>query len=116
MAAAGATAMIDISDGLAGDARHLAAASGVQLALEVARVPAGPGITPDAAMQSGEEYELLACIPVAEYNALALRWEHVSPVPLTVVGVVRADHAAATSADRVMPRGFDHFATGTSVR
>jgi thiamine-monophosphate kinase len=116
LAAAGATAMIDISDGLAGDARHLAAASGVQLALEVARVPAGPGIAPDMAMQSGEEYELLACIPVAEYNALAPRWGRVSPVPLTVVGVVHADHAAATSADRVMPRGFDHFATGNTPR
>jgi thiamine-monophosphate kinase len=116
LAAAGATAMIDISDGLAGDARHLAAASGVQLALEVARVPAGPGIAPDMAMQSGEEYELLACIPVEEYNALAPRWGRVSPVPLTVVGVVHADHAAATSADRAMPRGFDHFATDNTPR
>ena len=116
LAAAGATAMIDISDGLAGDARHLAAASGVHLALDVARVPAGPGIASDVAMQSGEEYELLACIPSAEYKVLAVRWGSVSPLPLTVVGVVRADHAAATSADSVAPRGFDHFAPSNAVR
>ena len=116
LAAAGATAMIDISDGLAGDARHLAAASGVHLALEVARIPAGPGIAPDVAMQSGEEYELLACIPLEEYKALAPRWGSVSPLPLTVVGVVRAGPEAATSTDGVAPSGFDHFALGNTPR
>jgi thiamine-monophosphate kinase len=116
LAAAGATAMIDISDGLAGDARHVAAASGVRLELDVARVPAGPGIAPEAAMQSGEEYELLACIPAVAYGALAARWATLSPLPLTVVGVVGTGHEGVTSADAPVPRGFDHFATGNTLR
>jgi thiamine-monophosphate kinase len=116
LAEAGATAMIDISDGLAGDARHVAAASGVRLELDVARVPAGPGIAAEAAMQSGEEYELLACLPADVYDALAARWQAVSPLPLTVVGVVHAGRDATASADATLPRGFDHFASGETVR
>ena len=116
LAAAGATAMIDISDGLAGDARHVAAASGVRLELDVAQVPAGPGIAPDVAMQSGEEYELLACIPAAAHRALAARWATLSPLPLTVVGVVGTGHEGVTSADAPVPRGFDHFATANTLR
>lgn len=116
LALAGATAMIDISDGLAGDARHVAAASGVRVELDAARVPAGPGISAEAAMHSGEEYELLACIPAAAYEALAAGWMSVSAVPLTVVGVVRDAHAEAdpqsNSAEAPVARGFDHFAPG----
>lgn len=116
LAAAGATAMIDLSDGLSGDARHLAAASGVRLLLDVARVPAGPGIAPEVAMQSGEEYELLACLPASAYEALQSRWETCSARPLTVVGVVGAGHDAAASADAEFGRGFDHFASPQSTR
>jgi thiamine monophosphate kinase len=79
-------------------------------------VPAGPGIAPAVAMQSGEEYELLACIPVHAYEALRSTWETWSAVPLTVVGVVQAGHEDATSASTLGPRGFDHFASPKSVR
>lgn len=117
LAQAGATAMIDISDGLAGDARHLAAASGVRLELDATRVPAGPGISAQAAMQSGEEYELLACIPVEAYKTLAARWEALSAVPLSVVGVVRdATDVLPSAAAPLESRGFDHFASGEIPR
>ena len=118
LAAGGASAMIDISDGLAGDARHLSAASGVWLELDVARVPVGPGGSVEAAMASGEEYELLACIPQVKYKRLIAAWAAISAVPLTVVGVVRAAAAPstgatspqATSATTSTAGGFDHFA------
>ncbi len=65
--AAGATAMIDISDGLAADVRHLGDASRVGLVID--RVPVAIGVsrvsdTPeDLALGGGEDYELVFSAP-----------------------------------------------------
>lgn len=73
LAREGASAMIDISDGLGGDAGHIAAASGVGIALEIEKVPPHPsvvavahllGLTPaHFAALGGEDYELLVALP-----------------------------------------------------
>ncbi len=79
--------MIDVSDGLAGDLRHLLAASGVGATLDVERIPVLPAALEVAARlgepawsfaaRSGEEYELLAAVPADAADAVVAE----CPVP-----------------------------------
>jgi thiamine-monophosphate kinase len=62
LARAGAGAMIDLSDGLATDAGHVAAASSVRLNIDLAQIPCAPGVGPEQAATGGDDYELLFTI------------------------------------------------------
>jgi thiamine-monophosphate kinase len=63
LSASGASAAIDISDGLAADARHIAVASDVCIQIDAGSVPAVEGVSQPESVQSGEEYELLITAP-----------------------------------------------------
>jgi len=59
--AAGAHAMIDVSDGLVADLGHIATASGVAVRLD--RVPVAAGATREEALGGGEDFALAFCAP-----------------------------------------------------
>jgi thiamine-monophosphate kinase len=109
--AAGATAAVDISDGLVADAGHLAAAGAVGIELALESVPVLEGVAARDALTSGEEYELLLAAP-QPLDAAA--FERTFGIPLTRVGQAVAAHAGrvvVVDAGRRVAggRGHDHF-------
>ena len=125
LAQAGATAMMDVSDGLALDLSRLCAESAVGGRLDLSRVPVAPELHElaavldldplDVALSGGEDYELLAAIaPGSVAEATRLLDERFG-VRLTDVGEV-TDGSEVMAVDGpgserpLEPRGWDHFA------
>ncbi len=128
LAEAGATAMMDLSDGLAKDLARLCRASGVGARVELARVPvtaalregAGTlGVDPLAlALGGGEDYELLATLPPGSVAAARGALRERFGVPLAEIGTV-VEGAGVVAVDAqgrespLEPVGWDHFARGS---
>ena len=99
LAAAGVHAMLDLSDGIASDARRLGERSGCELTIELASLPLQSGVADvaaalgsdpfDFAATAGDDYELLVCVPPNRRAAAE------AAAPLTWVGSVAAGRSGA---------------------
>jgi thiamine-monophosphate kinase len=100
----GATAALDLSDGLSLDLHRLCLES--KLSAEIAAPPLFPGATLAQALHGGEDYELLFAVPPANEVPRAYQ-----SVPLTRIGILRKGRAGTVLLDGapLEPLGYDHF-------
>lgn len=121
--AQGATAAMDLSDGLLGDLPKLLAASGVSALLEADRLPVAAAVRalfPEQwlalALRGGEDYELLFTAPADAFAAISEEADRFG-LPVTAIGEIVAAGAQPEiglvdldGAEQPVSAGaFDHF-------
>jgi thiamine-monophosphate kinase len=122
LAQAGATSMMDLSDGLAKDLSRLCAASGYGARIRLDTVPVSAAARAgadtlgvdalDLAVSGGEDYELLATLDATAFDRAREELHERFGVTLTEVGVIIDEGLVAVGEDGERPleaKGWDHF-------
>lgn len=113
-------AMIDISDGLAQDARHLSDAARIGVDIDRACVPVNADLAAYAAQQGcdptrfmltgGEDYELAFAIDGAACDEVLAAFRREFRIPVNAVGLfLDGGHGVYVDGKPIVEAGFDHF-------
>jgi thiamine-monophosphate kinase len=121
LAARGASSMDDVSDGLAGEAHEIAAASKVGIELYAAKIPLAPATIKVAnyfhkpplayALYGGEDFQLLFTMPQADFAELVKR----EGTNICQIGTVLPEGSGVVlvhangSREKIEKKGYDHF-------
>jgi thiamine-monophosphate kinase len=122
LAAAGVSAMIDLSDGLAGDAGHLGRSSGLELRVQLKELPLAAGVSEAAealgedpavfAAAGGEDYELCFTVAGEQIDAVEESLQREGCARVSWIGEVAAGPPGVTllggGGDVVGAEGFEH--------
>lgn len=104
------TAMIDVSDGLAGDLGHILNESGTGAVIDEARIPLAKGASLEQALHDGEDFELLLTVPpgTAERLRLSKAFTFYEIGQITPgKGLVLLERSGKKR--RIKAKGFEHF-------
>lgn len=114
--AAGVSAMIDLSDGLSGDLKHICDASGVGAEIDAARIPIARGLADTfgeqtalgLALAGGEDFELLVTAsPEKNLDGISADFRAIGRITPNVAVIELIDDAGRA---RPMPESWQHFA------
>lgn len=118
-----ATAMIDVSDGLATDLRHILVASEIAAMLDETRIPVSPDVASvqtrrqavEHALFDGEDFELLFTVPETRQREFEAAWALRFELPCRAIGRTQRGPPAIQMLNRqsqvveIADGGFEHF-------
>lgn len=121
-----ASSMIDISDGVASEARHLAMSSQCGVTINADTIPLHPASIAydgllsasliDCALRGGEDYELMFTVSEENRDRLQSAWPF--ETPLTAIGTMTLtqEYYLIQSGQTIpLPRGFDHLSENINL-
>jgi thiamine-monophosphate kinase len=101
-----ASSMIDLSDGLATDLRHIMNASGVGADLVESAIPRSRDCSLRQAVTDGEDFELLFTVSARKAQSFERAWKKTFRLPVSRIGrILRGGNVPSL----LQQHGFEHF-------